>query len=89
MQTKEELASAVKEAMVTTLKLKVKPADIPNDKPLMGTNSLDLDSVDALQLVVTLEKTFGLSIRDAEIAKKTLVSVDTIVAAILANGGKK
>ena len=88
MQTKEELASALKEAMVTTLKLKIKAADIPNDKPLMGPDSLDLDSIDALQLVVTLEKQFGLTIRDAEVAKKVLLNVDTIVAAIQSNGQK-
>lgn len=86
MQTKEELANAVKAAMVATLKLKQKPEDIPNDQPLMGSNSLDLDSIDALQLVVTLEKQFGLVLRDAETARKTLASVDAIVAAIQAHG---
>jgi acyl carrier protein len=86
MQTQEELAQAVKTALVTTLKLKTKPEEIPNDKPLFGPDSLGLDSIDALQVVVLLEKNFGLTVRDADVAKKALVDVNSIVAAIQADG---
>ena len=89
MQTKEELGQAVKAAMVTTLKLKTKPEEISGSQPLFGPGSIDLDSIDALQLVVLLEKNFGLVVRDAEVAKKVLVNVDTIVEAILASGNGK
>jgi hypothetical protein len=50
--------------------------------PLFGPGSLGLDSVDALQIVVTLDKNYGLKIPDAEAAKKVLQSVNTIVAAL-------
>ena len=51
--------------------------------PLFG-EWLGLDSVDALQLVVALEKHFGLKVGDAEKAKSILQNVDTIAAAIQA-----
>jgi acyl carrier protein len=43
---------------------------------------LGLDSVDALQIVVALDKNYGLKIADPEAAKKILQSVNTIVAAL-------
>jgi acyl carrier protein len=43
---------------------------------------LGLDSVDALQLVVALDKNYGLKIPDPEAAKKVLQSVNTIVSAL-------
>jgi acyl carrier protein len=43
---------------------------------------LGLDSVDALQIVVALDKNYGLKIPDPEAAKKVLQSVNTIAAAV-------
>ncbi len=48
-----------------------------------GPNSLGLDSVDALQLVVALEKNFGLKLSDTEVARKTMQDVNTLAAAII------
>lgn len=62
--------------------LDVEADEIENDTPMMGPDSLGLDSVDALQLVVAIEKHFGLKISDAEAAKETLKSVNTISEAI-------
>ena len=47
---------------------------------------LGLDSVDALQLVVALEKRFGLKMADAAAAREALHSVNTIAGAIVAKG---
>jgi acyl carrier protein len=77
-----ELKRRIKEMMVENLMLKVAPADIADDQPLFGPNSLGLDSVDALQLVVALDKNFGLKIPDPASAKKTLESVNTMAAAV-------
>ncbi|HEX3718569.1 MAG TPA: phosphopantetheine-binding protein [Verrucomicrobiae bacterium] len=77
-----ELKRRIKEMMVENLMLKVAPADIADDQPLFGSNSLGLDSVDALQLVVALDKNFGLKIPDPASAKKTLESVNTMAAAV-------
>ncbi|HEY6169258.1 MAG TPA: acyl carrier protein, partial [Verrucomicrobiae bacterium] len=55
---------------------------IGDDQPLFGPESLGLDSVDALQLVVALDKTFGLKIPDPAAAKQILHSVNTIAEAV-------
>ena len=68
--------------MVENLMLQVAAADIADDQPLFGPGSLGLDSVDALQLVVALDKNFGLKIPDPAAAKEILQSVNTIVAAL-------
>jgi acyl carrier protein len=77
-----ELKKRIKEMMVENLMLKISPAEIGDDQPLFGPNSLGLDSVDALQLVVALDKNFGLKIPDPAAAKKALESVNTMAAAI-------
>lgn len=76
------LRPRIKSVMIEELMLPQTPQDIADDAPLFGADGLGLDSVDALQLVVALEKHFGLKIPDAEAAKSILASVETIAAAI-------
>jgi len=76
------LNEQIKILMVENLMLKIAPVEIADDQPLFGPNSLGLDSVDALQLVVALDKNFGLKIPDPAAAREILQSVDTIVAAV-------
>lgn len=68
--------------MVENLMLQVTAADIGDDQLLFGPGSLGLDSVDALQLVVALDKTFGLKIPDPATAKVVLQSVNSITEAV-------
>ena len=68
--------------MVENLMLQVAAADIADDQPLFGPGSLGLDSVDALQLVVALDKNFGLKIADPAAAKVVLHSVSSIAKAV-------
>jgi acyl carrier protein len=82
MQDLSTLKSKIKDLMVENLMLQVSAAEIRDDMLLFGPGSLGLDSVDALQLVVALDKTFGLKIPDPASAKETLQSVDTIAAAV-------
>ena len=79
-----ELKRRLKEIMVENLMLQVTADDIRDDQPLFGPDGLGLDSVDALQLVVALDKNFGLKIPDPAAAKEILVSVNTIAAAVQA-----
>lgn len=72
--------------MTSNLMLDVAADEIADDAPLFGPGGIGLDSVDALQLVVAIEKTFGLKIADQDKAKQVLKSVNTIAAAIEANG---
>ena len=76
------LREQVKNLMVENLMLQVTAAEIGDDQPLFGPGSLGLDSVDALQLVVALDKNFGLKVPDPAAAKQILQSVNTIAAAV-------
>jgi acyl carrier protein len=84
MEDANQLKQRIKEIMVENLMLQVTAADIADDKPLFGPEGLGLDSVDALQLVVALDKNFGLKIPDPNAAKQILQSVNTIADAVQA-----
>jgi acyl carrier protein len=62
--------------------------DIDADAPLFG-EGLGLDSIDALELVIGLEKEYGVSIPDAEVGKKVFQSVRAIAHYIVENQGKE
>jgi acyl carrier protein len=80
-----DLKQRIKEMMIDELMLDEAVDEIVDDAPIFGPEGLGLDSVDALQLVVALEKSFGLKIADSEAAKGILQSVDTIADAIHEN----
>jgi acyl carrier protein len=82
MNDSTELKAQVKQMMVENLMLKISAAEIGDDQPLFGPGSLGLDSVDALQLVVALEKNYQLKLSDTEAARKTMQTVNSIAAAI-------
>lgn len=73
----EETKTKLKEMLVRRLKLTVAPGEIKDDEPLFG-EGLSLDSIDALELVVGLQKEFGCEIKDKAEAEKILVSIGTI-----------
>lgn len=90
MKDRAALRAEIKKLMVDNLMLRYGPDQIGDTQLLFGPNSLGLDSVDALQLVVALDKTYGLKLADAEAARAVLESVDKIAAAVekhLAAGG--
>lgn len=82
MNDQTELKAAIKKMMVENLMLQYGPEEIGDDQPLFGPNSLGLDSVDALQLVVGLDKTFGLKVADPAAAKEILKSVNAMAEAV-------
>lgn len=82
MENRDELRQRIKAMMVDSLMLQVTVAEIGDQQPLFGPGSLGLDSVDALQLVVGLEKNFGLKLADQGVAREVLRSVDTMADAI-------
>ena len=82
----DPLIPKLKQLIVETLRLEdVAPADIPDDEPLVG-GGLSLDSIDALELVVRLEKEFGLRIASSEEARRALASVSALCAYIREKG---
>ena len=82
MNNLDELKQRLKSLMVENLMLQVSAAEIADEQPLFGPQSLGLDSVDALQLVVALDKNFGLKVPDPAAAKEILQNVNTMAAAI-------
>ena len=74
----DDLRDSIKEMMVENLMLKVSKEDIRDDMPLFGPEGLGLDSIDALELVVSLEKHFGVSVPNSDVAKNALATVNTI-----------
>ncbi len=82
----DNLELQLKEMLVETLMLEVEPEEIGDADPLFGEGGLGLDSVDALQIVVSLDKNFGLKIADQEAAREILRSVSTIARAVEAAG---
>jgi acyl carrier protein len=78
----DNLKGEVKKLLIDNLMLQVKAEEIADDTPLFGPGGLGLDSVDALQLVVALDKNYRLKIPDPSAAKETLANVNSIVAAI-------
>lgn len=76
------LKQEIKRMMVKNLMLQITPDEISDELPLFGPGSLGLDSVDALQLVVALDKDHGLKISDAEAARGILKNVNSITAAL-------
>ena len=81
------LRTQIKEMMVKNLMLQTTPEQIGDDLPLFGPEGLGLDSIDALELVVSMEKTFGVGVPNSEIASKALRSVNTIHDYILEKRG--
>ena len=79
----DPLILRLKTLIVATLKLtEVSPADIPDDEPLIGSPRLGLDSIDALELVLAIEKGFGVKIGSSEESRKALANVSTLAAYI-------
>jgi acyl carrier protein len=72
-----DLRTDIKASIVRALKLPISPDDIDNAAPLFGAG-LGLDSIDALELVLELERSFGVVIGDEETGSKVLQSVDAI-----------
>ena len=75
----------IKRLMVENLMLQVAAEEIGDEQPLFGPGSLGLDSVDALQLVVALDKQYGLKIPNPERAREVLQSVKTMAEAVSAH----
>jgi acyl carrier protein len=71
----------IKEKIIASLNIQDITADqIADEAPLFGAGGLGLDSIDALELVVMLEKNFGIVIKDMEEGRPAFQSVTTLAA---------
>ncbi|MDB5273886.1 MAG: dltC [Chitinophagaceae bacterium] len=74
----EELKHKLKEQIIKYLNLLEKtPADIKDDQVLFG-EELGLDSIDSVELIVLLEREYGIKIKDPKEGRKVLVDVNTM-----------
>lgn len=81
----DELILQLKNEIIDVLNLEeVTPNDIPDDAPLFG-EGLGLDSIDALELIVLLEKNYGIKVADPSEGKAIFASVRTMAEYITKN----
>lgn len=85
----EELIQTLKEQIIDALNLEeIQPEDINAEAPIFGDEGLGLDSIDALELIVLLEKNYGIRFADPSEAKKVFESVATIADYVSKNRTK-
>ena len=84
----DPLKSDIKQAIVRSLRLPIAPDDIGDATPLFG-EGLGLDSIDVLELVLEIERSFGVTIGDEQTGMKVLGSVDTIADFIVSERAKR
>lgn len=77
-----DIRASLKQAIITELRLEdVRPEDIADDAPLFG-EGLGLDSLDAIELVVLVQRHFGVNMEDAEDARQAFSSLNALIAYI-------
>jgi acyl carrier protein len=65
----------LKQLLIENCMLRLTPDEISETAPLFDPQGLGLDSIDALQLAVAVEKAYGVSIKDATVAREALQSL--------------
>lgn len=84
----EDLVLELKNEIIESLNLEdVKPEDIDADAPLFGSG-LGLDSIDALELIVLMEKKYGIKLKDPSKGKEVFQSVNVMAKYIAENRTK-
>ena len=78
MEPEATLEDQVKTAIVRCLRMPIAPAEIDADMFLFG-EGLGLDSIDALEIVLELQRSFGVVVSDEQMGQRVLRSVRTIV----------
>jgi acyl carrier protein len=77
MDAQGTLDDQVKAAIVRCLRMPITPNEIDVDMPLFG-EGLGLDSIDALEIVLELQRSFGVVVSDEQMGQRVLRSVRTI-----------
>ena len=88
MNNMEELIVGLKEQIIDALNLEeITPEDIDNEAPLFG-EGLGLDSIDALELIVILDKFYGIKLANPAEGKAIFKNINTIADYIVKNRTK-
>lgn len=84
----EQIIRQLKEQIVEALNLEeITPEEIDAEAPLFG-DGLGLDSIDALEIILILEKNYGIRLENTAEAKPHFYSVKTLAEYIVANSRK-
>ena len=84
----EALVTELKKEIIEALNLEdITPEDIDADAPLFGSG-LGLDSIDALELIVLIEKKYGIKLKDPSKSKDVFKSVNVMAQFIAENRTK-
>ncbi len=84
-----QLKQNLKKQIIAFLNLtSLTPEEISDDRPLFGEEGLGLDSIDSLELIVMLNREYGVVIKDPKEGRRILVNVNTIVDYIEINRTK-
>ena len=82
---KEVLKTELKNHIITYLNLQeMTPDDIKDDEPLFG-EELGFDSIDSLELIVMLEREYGIKIKNPREGREVLVDINTIADYIISH----
>ena len=85
----EELILQLKKQIIEVLNLEdVRPEDIDENAPLFGNEGLGLDSIDALELIVLIERNYGIRLQDPNQGKEIFKSVAVMADYISKNRTK-
>ncbi|MBR3677284.1 MAG: acyl carrier protein [Alistipes sp.] len=84
----EDLTLTLKQQIIEALNLEeISPEDIDNDAPLFG-DGLGLDSIDALEIIVILDRYYGIKLENPAEGKSIFKSINTIADYIAKNRTK-
>lgn len=80
----DELKLEIKNLIMSTLNITdVQPEEVDNTKPLFGgDNALTLDSVDAIEIIMAIQRQYGFRIADQNLAREVIRSIDSIAGFI-------
>ncbi len=83
-----DLKLQLKKQIIAALNLTdLKPEDIKDEEELFG-GGLGLDSIDSLELIVLLNREYGITIKDPKVGRKVLIDINTMVEYIEQNRKK-
>jgi len=68
----------LKQLLITNCMLRVSPDEIKEEVPLFGPDSIGLDSIDALQMTVAIERDYGIAIKDPETARQIFQNLKSL-----------
>jgi len=84
-----DLKQELKENIIKFLNLTITPAEIKDDTGFFGEEGLGLDSIDSLELIVMMDRQYGIKINDPKEGRKALVDINTMANYVVEHREKK